>query len=67
MHDLDRDRTGGAAGAPGATERSGPPESGPPLEERRSGEWVTEPVAPGAPAATGPVRLTRPPGMERRA
>src|SRR6266852_6120311 len=32
---LDRDRTGGAAGGSRATERSGPPESGASLEERR--------------------------------
>src|SRR6266481_5820336 len=32
---IDRDRTGGAAGGSRATERSGPPESGAALEERR--------------------------------
>src|SRR5216683_4709240 len=32
---IDRDRTGGAAGGSRATERSGPPESGASLEERR--------------------------------
>jgi hypothetical protein len=37
--------------------RSGPPAARPQLEELRSGKWVTEPVARGRHAATGPARL----------
>src|SRR5713101_1854795 len=57
---LDRDRTGGAAGGSRATERSGPPSPVRRSKSDESGEWVTEPVARGPPAAPGPVRLTQP-------
>jgi len=46
---VDGETGGWRRGQPRATERSGPPESRPQLEELRSGEWVTEPAARGCP------------------
>ena len=52
-------------GAAGQTSGVGPPSPVRRSKSGESGEWVTEPTAREPPTATGPVRLTRCPVMDR--
>jgi len=63
MNGLEGDRPGGAGGGSRADERSGPPESGAPLEERRVRRVGDGAGCAGPPPATGPGRLARRPFM----
>jgi len=59
MNGFDPDRTGGGADALRVTERSGPPESGAPLEERRIRRVGDEAARPPPGASPAVLRLAR--------